>query len=125
VVVTRDVVADRFVDWGNRRFAAYNTHHRPGVVRPTTPAASGSLASLVPWATLGEDGRSFVAQATTPAQLRAFHGAGDDLREPIRVDVGLRSAGSPDERAALAVRELERTGALQREVLGVLTSSPP
>jgi uncharacterized membrane protein len=33
--------------------------------------------------------------------------------EPIRVSVGLRSAGSPDERAALAVRELERTGAFR------------
>jgi uncharacterized membrane protein len=80
VVVTRDVVADGFVDWANDRFAAYDTTTGPGVVRPTTPAASGSPASLVPWATLGEYGRSFVAQATTPAQLRAFHGAGDDPR---------------------------------------------
>jgi uncharacterized membrane protein len=120
VVVTREVVADGFLDWANRRFAAYDTTTDPGVVRPTTPAVSGGPASLVSWATLGEYGRSFVAQATTPAQLRAFHGAGDDLREPLRVYVGLRSAGSPDERAALAVRELERTGAFQREVLGVV-----
>jgi uncharacterized membrane protein len=121
VVVTRDVVADGFFDWANRRFAAADTTTDTGVTAPTSPAVSGSPASLVPWATLGEYGRGFVAQTTSPAKLRAFHGAADDLMEPIRVYVGLRSAGSPDERAALAVRELERTGAFRREVLGVVT----
>ena len=121
VVVTREVVADGFFDWANRRFAAADTTTDPGVVAPTSPAVSGSPASLVPWATLGEYGRSFVAETTSPAKLRAFHGARGDLQEPIRVYVGLRSAGSPDERAALAVRELERTGAFRREVLGVVT----
>jgi uncharacterized membrane protein len=121
VVVTRDVVADGFFDWANRRFAAADTTTDPGVTAPTSPAVSGSPASLVPWATLGEYGRSFVAQTTSPAKLRAFHGAADDLMEPVRVYVGLRSAGSPDERAALAVRELERTGAFRREVLAVVT----
>jgi uncharacterized membrane protein len=64
-----------------------------------------------------------VAGATTPAELRAFHGPGAEVMEPIRVYAGLRSAGSPDERAALAVRELERTGAFRREVLGVITTT--
>ena len=121
--VTRDVVFDGFLDWANRRFAAYDTTTAAGVVAPTTPAVSGSPASLVPWATLGEYGRTFVAQATTPAQLRAFHGPEAEVREPIRVYAGLRSAGSADERAALAVRELERTGAFEREVLAVVTAT--
>jgi uncharacterized membrane protein len=120
MVVTRDV-ADGFFDWANRRFAAADTTTDPGVTAPTSSAVSGSSASLVPWATLGEYGRSFVAQTTSPAKLRAFQGPADDVLEPIRVYVGLRSAGSPDTRAALAVRELERTGAFRREVLGVVT----
>jgi uncharacterized membrane protein len=62
-----------------------------------------------------------VAQTTSPAELRAFQGPADDVLKPTRVYVGLRSAGSPDERAALAVRELERTGAFRREVLTVVT----
>ena len=123
VLVTRDVVVDGFLDWANRRFAAVDTTTAAGVVAPTTPAVSGSPASLAPWATLGEYGRTFVAQATTPAELRAFHGPEADVREPIRVYAGLRSAGSADERAALAVRELERTGAFQREVLAVVTTT--
>ena len=123
VLVTRDVVVDGFLDWANRRFAAVDTTTAAGVVAPTTPAVSGSPASLAPWATLGEYGRTFVAQATTPAELRAFHGPEADVREPIRAYAGLRSAGSADERAALAVRELERTGAFQREVLAVVTTT--
>lgn len=123
VFVTRDVVADGFLDWANRRFAAFDTTTAAGVVAPTTPAASGSPASLAPWATLGEYGRSFVAGGTTLAELRAFHGPEAEVREPIRVYAGLRSAGSADERAALAVRELERTGAFEREVLVVVTAT--
>ena len=46
-----------------------------------------------------------------------------EVKQPIRVYAGLRSAGTPDERAALAVRELERTGAFQRELLGVITTT--
>jgi uncharacterized membrane protein len=123
VVVTRDVVVDGFLDWANDRFGRVDTTTAPGVVAPTTPTASGSPASLVPWATLGEYGRSFVAGATTRAELRAFHGPGGEVLEPIRVYAGLRSAGSAEERAALAVRELERTGAFRRALLVVVTTT--
>ena len=119
VLLTRDVVVDGFLDWANKRFGQYDTTTAPGVVAPTTPTASGSLASLV-LATLGEYGRSFVATAT-PAELRAFHGPAAEVKRPIRVYAGLRSAGTPDERPR-AVRELERTGAFQR---GSWASSPP
>ena len=123
MLVTRDVVVDGFLDWAYKRFGQYDAATAPGVVAPTTLTASGSPASLEPWATLGEYGRSFVATATTPAELRAFHGPAADVEQPIRVYAGLRSAGSPDQRAALAVQELERTGAFQRELLGVITTT--
>jgi uncharacterized membrane protein len=122
-LVTRDVVLDGFFDWANDRFGRFDTTTAPGVVAPTSATASGSPASLVPWATLGEYGRTFVAGATTRAELRAFHGPEGEVLEPIRVYAGLRSAGSPDQRAALAVRELERTGAFEREVLAVVTTT--
>jgi uncharacterized membrane protein len=96
---------------------------RPGRGGAPTASVSGSPASLAPWETLGEYGRSFVAGVTNRGELRAFHGPGAEVMEPIRVYAGLRSAGSPDERAALAVRELERTGAFGREVLGVITTT--
>ena len=123
VFVTRDVVLDRFFDWANDRFAGVDATTAPEVVAPTSATVSGSPASLAPWATLGEYGRSFVATATTRAELRAFHGPEGEVLDPVRVYAGLRSAGSADERAALAVRELERTGAFDREVLGVVTTT--
>ena len=53
--------------------------------------------------------------------LKSFAGPTADVKEPIRVYTGLRSAPTPDARAALAVQELERTGAFDREVLAVVT----
>ena len=54
--------------------------------------------------------------------LEAFHGA-DCCAQPIRVYVGLDAAASAEQRAALAVQELERTGAFERDVLGIFTAT--
>ena len=78
-----------------------------GVAAPADPARSGSADSLVPWASLGRQGRVFVTGA-----LPARHATA-----PIRVYAGLGSAPSTRARARLAVAELERTGAFGREVL--------
>ncbi|MEU4157367.1 alpha/beta-hydrolase family protein [Actinoplanes sp. NPDC026670] len=74
---------------------------------PAEATRSGSPASLVPWATLGREGRAFVTGA-----LAVRH-----ARPPIRVYVGLRTASTSKERARLAVAELQRTGAFARQVL--------
>ena len=70
-------------------------------------SVSGGAGSSVAWNTLGEEGRSFVASATSRRELRSFLGADTDVSEPIRVYAGLRSADSADARADLLVRELE------------------
>lgn len=89
-----------------------------GVVRPGLATLSGGPSSLVAWDTLGAKGRDFVGKATARADIEAFTGAA--AKDPVRVYVGLRSAGTPEERAGLAVRELERTGGFSREVLAVM-----
>lgn len=93
----------------------------PGAHQPGLSLLSGSPASLVRWESLGRQGRDFIGTAPSSAQLSAF--AGRPTLDPIRVYVGLGSAGSVDERAALAVRELERTGAFEREVLVLVTAT--
>ena len=90
-------------------------------VAPSGAARSGSTASLVTWASLGSQGRAFVAGGPTPAQLESF--SGRPAPEPIRVYVGLASAPSAAAAASLAVRELERTGAFSRAVLCVVTTT--
>jgi len=93
----------------------------PGVTEPVSALRSGSPASLVPWPTLGRQGRTFEAGGPTIAQISAF--SGKPAAEPIRVYVGLRSADSIAAEAALAVKELDRTGAFDRQVLAVVTTT--
>jgi uncharacterized membrane protein len=123
VVLSRDVVFDRFVSWANDRYAAFDDVTDPGVERPTSDLVSGSPASLAAWASLGEEGRDFVAGATTQEALRSFGGAGAEVVEPIRVYAGLQTAADADARAEVVVRELHRTGAADRDVVIVATAT--
>jgi uncharacterized membrane protein len=122
-LLTRDVAIDRFFSWANDRFATFDTTTPDGVVAPTSDAVSGSPNSLVPWDTLGFYGREFVASATPEQEIRAAAPAGTAVVEPIRVFVGLKSADDVEDRSALAVKELERTSAFDREVLAVVTTT--
>ena len=120
-IVMREVVWNGFVSWANN---VYSTADRGrGVAEPSTPNVSGSTGSLVRWETLGLQGRTFVAGVTTAQTLHGFHGADAAVMDPIRVYVGTRSAKSLEDEAALAVRELIRTGAFDRAVLLVATAT--
>lgn len=100
-------------------YGSANSSTDEGTVQPDSGSVSGSSESLVPWDTLGRWGRNFVGSATTAEELETFHGADVELSEPVRVYVGLDSAGSASERAELAVRELDRAGGFDREILVV------
>ena len=56
-----------------------------------------------------------------PTELEAF--SGEPAQEPVRAYVGLASAEDVGDRAALAVRELERAGGFDRSVLVVVTTT--
>lgn len=95
-----------------------------GVEQPQSPDRSGSPESLSPWDTLGMYGRAFVAGGPSRERMATASGLSEaDVLDPIRVYVGLKAADTPEARAALAVRELERTGAFTRKVLCVITST--
>jgi len=93
-----------------------------GVVPTQSALRSGGAGSLVEWDDLGRQGRSFVATGPTAAQIAATTGSAEAL-EPIRVYVGLKSAPTLQERADLLLEELKRTGAFDREVLVVATTT--
>jgi uncharacterized membrane protein len=86
-----------------------------------TESKSGSPASLVAWDTLGRKGRAFVATGPGVDELNDYHGGA--AVEPIRVYVGLKSADTLEARAKLVLDELIRTGAFEREVLVVATTT--
>jgi uncharacterized membrane protein len=99
--------------------------NRPAPSEPTRSAGPGSLVS---WASLGAEGRNFVSGGPRQDQLRSFAesagiGPASGVRQPVRVYVGLKTTQDPKAAAALAVRELERTGAFSRAVLCVVTTT--
>ncbi len=102
----------------DRRASVANDGTDDDVVAPVSALRSGGPSSLAPWATLGRQGRDFVAGGPTRAELARF--AGRPAHEPVRVYAGLQSAGSVTDRARLVVREMDRTGAFQRAVVAVV-----
>ncbi|RBY83862.1 hypothetical protein DQ238_02030 [Geodermatophilus sp. TF02-6] len=121
VTVVNDVLLRQALSAVDSAFRASNHTTFSGDEQPQSAARSGSPASLVPWTTLGREGRRFVAGGPSPEQLTAATGAA--APDPIRAYVGLNSAPTPQERVDLAVAELERTGAFDRSVVLVVTST--
>ncbi len=113
------VLFNAFVTVSNNIYRKKDSTTAPGIAQPTSPYRSGSPESLIPWNTLGYQGRSFVARGPNQAQLQSY--TGEAPTEQIRTYVGLASASNATERANLAVKELERTNAFNRKVLILAT----
>lgn len=115
------VLVNGFFASANAIFSTRDTATNEGVTQPQTPGKSGSPDSLVSWESLGRQGRNFVATGPTVDELNGY--SGGDAMEPIRVYVGLKSADTLEERAQLLLDELIRTGAFDREVLIIGTTT--
>jgi uncharacterized membrane protein len=106
-----------FVAAMNNIYDGTNASTVAGITQPTSPLRSGSVASFAAWSTLGMEGRNFVARGPSAQKLADF--SGKAASTPIRVYVGLDTAPSAAERAQVAVKELQRTGAFSRKILVV------
>jgi uncharacterized membrane protein len=115
------VLVNGFFAGANASFSLRDGATDPGVSQPTAAERSGSPESLVAWDTLGRMGRRFTGWGPTVEQLDEFHGGG--AKVPVRAYVGLKSAGSLQERADLLLEELKRAGAFDRKVLVVATTT--
>lgn len=109
-VVARGLLfaADRFYGNLDRLAGSYEE-------APIDPWRSGSAASLIDWDTIGLDARIYVQSGPTAAEIAEM--TGRPAMEPLRVYVGLRSAETAADRAALALAEMDRVGAFERSVL--------
>ncbi|MBU6245050.1 MAG: alpha/beta-hydrolase family protein [Actinomycetales bacterium] len=83
---------------------------------PDDPGMSGSPASLVPLLALGREGARFVSTSTTADDVRLVMGS-EPTSAPVRVFVGVDAAPTVEARVALAMAELERSGAFERACL--------
>ena len=95
--------------------------NHPGVEQPMSPENSGSPESNEAWDTLGMEGRRFVSSGPTAEQIEQF--TGEPAPTPIRVYAGAEGEDSIEATADRVVEELERTGAFDRAVLAVATTT--
>jgi uncharacterized membrane protein len=105
----------------NQSFSVKNGTTNEGVVKPTAPELSGSPQSLIPWDTLGRQGRNFIGEAESTKKLSDFNHT--QATQPIRVYSGLESADSTEARAQLAVKDMKRAGAFDRKIIVVVTTT--
>ncbi|AZM92142.1 alpha/beta-hydrolase family protein [Streptomyces sp. W1SF4] len=115
------VLLGGFVNAANEAFSVRDTQTPEGVHQPTTALRSGGPGSLVPWDTLGRQGRAFAAGGPTAAQIGAF--THRPAQEPVRAYAGLETADSTEARAERAVADLERAGGFTRKNLLVMTTT--
>lgn len=119
--IASGLIFNGFVSGANALFSAKENNIPPGVSQPTTKYRSGSKESLVPWDKLGYQGKQFLGRGPTVAQLEKY--SGKKAPEPIRIYAGLKSGDTPEDRADVAVKELERTHAFDRKVLVIATTT--
>jgi uncharacterized membrane protein len=86
---------------------------------PESASVSGGPGSLVPWETLSREGRRHVKTYLRREWIEEV--MQEPAVDPIRVYVGLDSAPTEADRVRLAIAELERTGAFDRELLIVVS----
>jgi uncharacterized membrane protein len=120
-VVITGLLFQGFINAMNSAYSLRDTKTAEGVHQPASGLRSGGPGSLIPWDTLGWQGRNFTGKGPSVNDLEKF--TGQSAMEPIRVYSGLASASDAEARAALAVRDLERAGGFQRKNLLVVTTT--
>ncbi len=84
---------------------------------PTNPHVTAGPNSVVAFDAIGKEGRRFVLMALTPEQITEV--MGEPAKAPVRAVAGYGSATSAQERAKIALAELERLGGFERSVIVV------
>jgi uncharacterized membrane protein len=122
-LVVSGVLLNGFVSLADRSFSVRNTTTAEGVEPTTSALRSGGEGSLMTWESLGRQGRAFIGGGPTVEELAAWGGPGTEVTEPIRAYAGTLAAEDVEERAKLAVDDLERAGGFDRANLLVATTT--
>ena len=120
-LVVTGLLLQGFVNIMNEAYSVRDTKTAEGIHQPATSLRSGGPGSVIPWDTLGWQGRNFIGKGPSVSDIEKF--TGQSAMEPIRIYSGLASASDAEGRADLAVRDLERAGGFQRKNLLVVTTT--
>lgn len=105
--------ADTFV----RGMELYDRVMDPGYdTPPDTPARSAGPGSAISFSRTGRQGRRFILEVPSTDDIAAVMGE-PAVAEPVRVFVGYDAAKTAEDRVQLALEELDRTGAYDRDLL--------
>lgn len=115
------VVYRRLLERLSKAAQEANARLLPGRVPPVEPERSGSEASHEPWHTLGAKGQAVVSDG--PRAVDIAEATGEPAMTPIRAYAGWQEGRDLQATAEAVVAELHRTGAFEREVLLVLTTT--
>jgi uncharacterized membrane protein len=120
-LVVTGLLLQGFVNLMNEAYSVRDTKTAEGIHQPTTGLRSGGPGSVIPWNTLGWQGRNFIGKGPSVSDIEKA--TGQPATEPIRIYSGLASASDAEARANLAVKDLERAGGFQRKNLLVVTTT--
>jgi uncharacterized membrane protein len=105
----------------NGIYSARNDTVQTDITQPDSTYRSAGKESAVSWSKLGSQGRAFIGGGPTAHEITAV--TDEPAKTPIRVYVGEGQGTTLAERAKIAVAELKRTGAFDRKVLMVATTT--
>lgn len=118
-IIGNDVLLGRVLHTLDDSYATLDRKLPINMAAPQDPIKSGSAQSLIPWETLGAEGRNRVLDPLDAQAIAAISGL--TARDPLRIIVGLGSADTPRARAQLALDEALRQGAFDRAALVIAT----
>ena len=120
--LTSQVLLKLGINFFTRHARKMNNRTAKGIVQPQVPERSGSPHSLSSWRAVVGQGRVFLGRGPSRADIEAVTGC--SAMEPIRVYAGMPEEGQSLQNAAdLVVEELHRTGAFDRAVILIATST--
>lgn len=95
-----------------------------GTSQPREPERSGSPRSLEPWRALGSQGRAMMSGGPRARDIAEVTRMPlQDVHEPIRIFAGLVPGRSLEATVEVVLAEMDRTGAFQRDILILQTST--
>ena len=86
---------------------------------PQIPEVTGSPASTVPWSAQSREGRRWLGSVLTVKEIEDV--TQEAAKQPIRAYASLQSGTTDEERAAVVMRELERTNAFERSAIALFS----
>lgn len=120
--LTSKVLLKLGINFFTRHARKMNNRTAKGIVQPQVSERSGSPQSRSSWRAVGGQGRVFLGRGPSRADIEAVTGCA--AMEPIRVYAGMPEEGQSLQSAAdLVVEELHRTGAFDRAVIMIATST--